>query len=386
VTIDPSDGHIVAMASSGNYGTTNFNYAAQSHRQTGSAFKVFVLMSLIHDYDGDPSQTYYVSRELQPGWLKGYPTYHVQTAEHSYQGNINVEKATVISDNTVFAQLDADVGPDKVRDTAYAMGITSHLDGIPAEGIGGLRIGVSPLEMADAYATLANGGYHIAPTAITKVVFPDGSTVNLGDPPRKQVFTDGEAYEATKVLKQVITSGTGTAADIGCPAAGKTGTTSNYTDAWFVGYTPKLSTSVWVGYPNATTSMNDVNGLGPGFGGTLAAPIWHDYMAKATNGYCGDFPTPTIPWHGTAFVGQFATTGSSNGGFSSSGGGGSQNGGGGSGTGAYNNPTLYAHPPQPQAKPVTPPGARGSPPSGFGNGHGGHSGGGHSGGAGVKSH
>src|SRR5581483_4120134 len=206
VTIDPSNGHIVAMASSSSYGATNFNYAAQSHRQTGSAFKVFVLMTLIHNYDGDPSQTYYNSHELLPGWLKGYPTYHVQTAEHSYQGNINVEKATVISDNTVFAQLDADVGPDKVRDTAYAMGITSHLDGIPAEGIGGLRIGVSPLEMADAYATLANGGYHIPATAITKVVFPDGSAVNLGDPPRTQVFSDGEAAAATNILKQVITS------------------------------------------------------------------------------------------------------------------------------------------------------------------------------------
>src|SRR5581483_8061303 len=120
--------------------------------------------------------------------------------------------------------------------------------------------------------------------------------------------------------------------------------------------TPKLSTSVWVGYPNATTSMNDVNGLGPGFGGTLAAPIWHDYMVNATNGYCGDFPPPTHPWHGTAFVGQFASTGTSNGGFPNSSGG-SQNGGG--GTSAYNNPTLFAHPPQPPSHALTPPGARG---------------------------
>ncbi len=109
----------------------------------------------------------------------------------------------------------------------------------------------------------------------------------------------------------MIQSGTGTAADYGCPAAGKTGTTSNYTDAYFDGYTPQLATAVWVGYPNATTSMNDVNGLGPGFGGTLAAPIWHDYMSVASNGYCGDFPSPAVPWHGTAFFGNFATTGNS---------------------------------------------------------------------------
>ncbi len=309
VSIDPSDGHIVAMASTSSYGQTKFDYATQAHRQTGSAFKVFVLMTLIHDYDGDPNRTYYDSHELLPGWLPGYPSYRVQTAEHSYQGNISVTKATTLSDNTVYAQLDADVEPDKVRGTAYAMGITSHLDGLPAEGIGGLRIGVSPLEMADAYATLASGGVHTAPTAITKVAFPNGTVVNLGDPPHQRVFPYGQAYAATQVLKTVIQSGTGTAAGYGCPAAGKTGTTSDYTDAWFVGYTPQLSTSVWVGYPNSTESMDDVNGLGPGFGGTLAAPIWRDFMEQARDGYCADFTDPSVPWHGTPFIGRYATTG-----------------------------------------------------------------------------
>ena len=114
-------------------------------------------------------------------------------------------KATTLSDNTVYAQLDADVGPDEVRSTAYAMGITSHLDGLPAEGIGGLRIGVSPLEMADAYATLANGGVHIAPTAITKVVFPDGPSSTSAIRPHKRVFPYGQAYAATQVLKTVVT-------------------------------------------------------------------------------------------------------------------------------------------------------------------------------------
>jgi penicillin-binding protein 1A len=366
VTIDPSNGHIIAMASSSSYDKTNFNFAAQAHRQTGSAFKIFVLMTLIHDYNGDPDQTYYNSHELLPGWLPGYPTYHVQTSEHSYLGDINITKATALSDNTVFAQLDADVGPDKVRDMAYAMGITSHLDGIPAEGIGGLRVGVSALEMADAYATIANGGYHIPPTAITKVAFADGSSVNLGDPPRKQVFSDGEAAAAINVMKGVITGGTGTAADYGCPAAGKTGTTSNYTDAWFVGFTPKLSTAVWVGYPNATTSMNDVNGLGPGFGGTLAAPIWHDYMSQASDGFCGDFPPPTHPWQGTAFVGQFASTGNSGSG-APGGSGTNTTGNGTTGANQYTNPNLSQQ--TPQSPPGTSTGAGNTPPPGFGNGH-----------------
>ena len=88
------------------------------------------------------------------------------------------------------------------------------------------------------------------------------------------MFSQGEAYAGTQTLETVLQYGTGTSANYGCPAAGKTGTTSNYTDAWFVGYTPKLSTAVWVGYPNSDVYMNDVNGLGPGYGGTLAAPIW----------------------------------------------------------------------------------------------------------------
>jgi penicillin-binding protein 1A len=304
-TVDPANGHILAIASSSSYSQTSFDYATQAHRQPGSSFKVFVLMTLIHDFHGDPNQTFYNSHFLAAGWLPGYPDYTVHTAEDSYQGDINVTKATVLSDNTVFAQLDADLTPDKVRATAYAMGVTSHLDAIPAEAIGGLRIGVTPLEMADAYATLANGGSHVPATIINKVVFPDGSVDNLGDTPPKRVFTDGEAYAATQVLKQVITSGTGTAAGYGCPAAGKTGTANNLENAWFVGYTPRMSTAVWVGYPQGNIPMAD------GFGGALAAPIWHDYMQEASSSYCGDFPQPTDAFEGTAFFGKYSVTGGS---------------------------------------------------------------------------
>ena len=194
----------------------------------------------------------------------------------------------------MFAQLAQDEGMDKVTATAHAMGITSPLTNYPSEVLG--AVAVSPLEMADAYATLASGGIHHPATAISSVVFSDKSVSNLGDSPGNRVFTAGEAYAGTQVLKTVIQSGTGTAADYGCPAAGKTGTTSNFTDAYFAGYTPQLATAVWVGYPNSTISMNDVNGLGPGFGGTLSAPIWHDYMQQASNGYCGDFPQPTDPF------------------------------------------------------------------------------------------
>ncbi|MEA2198625.1 MAG: penicillin-binding protein [Solirubrobacteraceae bacterium] len=303
VTVNPANGNILAMANSTTYQQSQFDYATQANRQTGSAFKVFALMALIHDYQGNPNTTYYTSKQLVPGWLPGYPTYGVETSEHTYQGTINITKATVLSDNTVFAQLAADIGFKKLDAMAHAMGITSPLQGNPSEVIGGLYKGVSALQMADAYATVANGGYHYPATVISKVILANGTVVNLGSPQPTQVFTPAEAYAAIQVLKGVITSGTGTAANYGCPAAGKTGTTSNYTDAWFVGFTPQLSTAVWVGYPTETTSMNDVNGLGPGFGGTLAAPIWHTYMREAEAGYCGDFTAPTTQFVGKPFYG-----------------------------------------------------------------------------------
>ena len=293
-------------------------------------------MTLIHDYDGDPNQTYYTSKFLPAGWLPSNPTWSVHTAEDTYQGTINITKATILSDNTVFAQLVVDLGPQKMDAIAHQMGITTQLDGLPAEVIGGLRIGVTPLEMADAYATLANGGYHIPPTIIDHVVFPDGSVDNsLGHPARTKVFSYGEVYEAIRVLKGVITSGTGTAANYGCPAAGKTGTAENLDNAWFVGFTPRLSTAVWVGYPQGNVPMSN------GFGGTLAAPIWHDFMESASDGYCGDWMPPAVSWHGTQFFGPHAATkvvapsgkGSSTG----------------TPTNPSDNPTLFAAPPQPPA-------------------------------------
>ncbi len=365
-SVDPSNGHIVALAQSATWGQTKVFYPVMAHRQPGSSFKVFALMTLIHDYDGDPNKTYYTSKFLPAGWLPSDPTWSVHTAEQTYQGTINITRATTVSDNTVYAQLAADLGYGKLDATAHKMGVTSPLDGNPAEVIGGLRVGVTPLEMADAYATLANGGSHIAPTIITKVVFPDGSVVNMGDPKPHRVFSDGETYAATQVLKTVITSssGTGTAANYGCPAAGKTGTAENEDNAWFVGYTPRLATGVWVGYPQGNISMGSY-----GFGGTAAAPIWHDFMLSASNGYCGDWTPPATPWTGTAFTGPHAASGPA-----SAGGFGGAGGGGGSG---YHNPSLFAQPPQP-----APAGGGGGAGGGAGPGAGAGAGGG-PGGAGA---
>jgi penicillin-binding protein 1A len=305
VSIDPANGNIVAMASSGTYQESNFNLAAQGHRQPGSSMKVYVLTTAIRQ-GVDPDATTYESRVLNLN-LPEYGPWRVTTAEGSACGcSMSIREATQASDNTVFAQMDLDLGPENVRETAYDMGIETTLDAVPAEGIGGLRIGVTPLEMANGYATLADGGIRNTPRAVTRVEFPNGDVDEPEEGERQRVFSDGVAYEVTDILKGVIEGGTGTAANIGCPAAGKTGTTDDFTDAWFVGYTPKLSTAVWVGHPNARSTLG-----GSAFGGTLAAPIWHDYMLTAKGDFCEDFPAPEDPVTYEPFYGEYANGGTS---------------------------------------------------------------------------
>ncbi len=309
VTVNPTNGEIVAMAQNTTYGLgsgqTTINYATGALRQTGSAFKVFSLMDLIKAQDGDPNATYYDSKLLNAGWLSADPKWAVHTSELSYEGVINVTRATAESDNTVYAQLGVDLGLQNVLNTAYSMGITTKQQAFYPAIIGGLNPGVTPLQMADAYATLASGGLHYTPTIINSVKLPSGKRENMLDTKPNRVFTQGQAYEGTQTLKTVLQYGTAAGDDPnGCPAAGKTGTTSNYTDAYFVGYTPQLSTAVWVGYGKGEAeSMTDVNGLGPGFGGTLAAPIWKQFMESASRGFCGDFPVPAEPFVGTAYNG-----------------------------------------------------------------------------------
>jgi penicillin-binding protein 1A len=303
VAVDPTNGKIRAMASSGSYTTRNFNLAAQGHRQPGSAFKTFVLTAAIRK-GVDPNSTSYTSKPLNIDDPK-FGHWEVKTFGNSYIGTVSLTRATLSSDNTVYAQLILDLGPKAVCETAKLLGITTKLDCYPAEGLGGLTRGVTPLEMAGAYATLASGGVRHRPTGIEKVVFPDGKSENLANSKGKRVLTDGEAYEVTKILKMNVQSGTGTAANYGCPAAGKTGTTDEAKDAWFVGYTPAISAAVWVGYPDAGVAMPGAQG------GTYAAPVWHAFMLPAHGEYCDDFPAPTEPAQFSPFFGKYSSTGSS---------------------------------------------------------------------------
>ncbi len=312
VTINPHNGYIEAMAESESYDESQYNLASQGHRQPGSTFKAIVLADAL-SRGVDPNSTYYLSHTLSPGWLTGYPEYEVKTFENTSSGkSINLVAATLASDNTVYAQLAADLGEETVTQMAYKLGVREHLYSYPAEALGGLTVGVSPLEMADVYATLADGGWRNTPIAITKVVFPDGHTdTNWGKPHRVKVLSDGVTSEETEILHQNVLGGTATRSAINCPTAAKTGTTSNLVDAWLDGYTPNYSTSVWMGYPNKLVPMTDVHGE-PQQGGYLPAEIWHAYMAAVTEGEsCAQFSAPTEPISYQPFFGKFASTGQS---------------------------------------------------------------------------
>jgi len=284
-SVDPETGEIVALASTEGYASeAQFNYAWQAHRQPGSSFKTFVLTTAIKQ-GIDPDSTYYDGSSPKTLDLPGGGTWTVNNAEGEGGGTMDLTSATWHSVNVVFAQLDLDVGSENVTETAEEMGITAPLESVPAEGIGGLAIGVTPLEMASAYATLANGGVHHDPTAISKVEFPNGKVDESGTDDDDRVLTPGEAYEVTRILEGVITSGTGAGyTSTACTSAGKTGTSEEESDAWFVGYTPRFSTAVWVGHPQTREYT--------GYGGTTAGPIWQSYMESAQEGECEEFEVP----------------------------------------------------------------------------------------------
>ena len=318
-SIDPSNGEIVALASTQRYSlTSQFNFAAHAHRQPGSSFKVYDLTTAI-EQGIDPDSTYYNGSSPVTLTTPGGSSWTVNNAEPG-GGVMPLTQATWDSVNAVFAQLGLDVGPANIAKTAYQMGITSPL-GVkgardipckvgphcyipPADVIGGLSVGVTPLEQADAYATLANGGTHHDTTAIDRVVFPNGKVDEPSASEGKRVLTPGQAYEVTKVLEGVITQGTGAGyTDMGCQAeAGKTGTSEGLSDAWFVGYTPLYSTAVWTGHPLSRAST--------GFGGPTSGPIWRSYMEAAQGGDCPDFQVPSSLPTLSAFHGKHTASGS----------------------------------------------------------------------------
>jgi penicillin-binding protein 1A len=308
VAIDPRNGAIRALTSVAPGGVQFFDLAAQGRRQAGSAFKPFVLTRAIEDRI-NPWATKYLSAPFEGPPSNGKP-WNVETYDKTYEGRIPIADATLLSDNTVYARLTMDVGPDKVVDLAKSMGVTSPIQPVPSIGLG--TASISPLELASAYSTFAAGGLHAKPYLIRDVEFPDGreDSDEQGPKDRTRVLDQQVVAEVTKILEANVEQGTGTNAQIGRPAAGKTGTTDDYSDAWFAGYTPQLATAVWVGYPKGRIPMTDVHGIAVA-GGTFPAAIWGAFMKQALSGKPGaDFagPDSTVDWKRYCGRYQFART------------------------------------------------------------------------------
>jgi penicillin-binding protein 1A len=303
VSIDPKTGQIRAMAIAQNDKPISFDIAADGQRQAGSTFKTFVLTQAVNRKI-NPWSTQYLSAPFT-----GPNNWHVQTFEHTYSGRIPITQATLLSDNTVYARMTLDLGPKPIADLAASMGIQSHLKPVDSIGLG--ANGISPLDLASAYATLAAGGIARQPSIVTKVDFPNGDTENASKPKGRRVVDPKVVGIVTKILEQNVQRGTGTAAALaGRPAAGKTGTTDSFADAWFAGWVPQLATVVWVGYPTGEKPMKGIHGIPGVTGGTLPAQIWHTYMTDALKGQpVVQFASPGTPpykkWCGKY---QFART------------------------------------------------------------------------------
>lgn len=292
VSIDPRNGAIRAMTAVAPGNSANqFNFATSAQRQAGSTFKTFALAAAV-EQGMNPYATTYLSAPFTYRPDKTCdPTlpscvWNVTTYEHTYHGVEPVATATYQSDNTVYARLSLDVGPQNIADMAQKLGVRSPLqvNGYTPPSIALGSMAITPLDEASAYATLAAGGIYSKPMAITKVVLANGQVdtqAHWGEPQRKRVIPDWVASTVTKVLEGNMLYGTGVGAHLaGHSDAGKTGTTDQYADAWFSGYAPSLEATVWIGYPKGEIPMLDVHGIavsGPSF----PATIWHLYMETA---------------------------------------------------------------------------------------------------------
>lgn len=277
VALDPTTGEILAMVGGTDFAAQQFNVAVQGRRQPGSSFKPFVLATSLAEG--------ILPEQVFDSAAKSFPLPNGQSwsVTGSSAGPMRLRTATEKSVNSIFAQLILDVGPEAVVATAEKMGLHAGISPVPAIALGGLDEGVSPLEMASAYGTLAAGGAHAQPYGLVNVVDGEGATVYSAEASVTAAIDPAVAYLTTDMLKGVISRGTGTGADIGRMAAGKTGTTQEYRDAWFVGYTPQIACAVWVGYPDAQREMTSVHG-GAVTGGSLPADIWQRFMSVAHEG------------------------------------------------------------------------------------------------------
>jgi penicillin-binding protein 1A len=287
VTIENATGEVKALVGGENFRDRPFNLATNGHRQPGSAFKPFILLAALDQGNYGPGSVFASHPKEFPFTNKDgvKDVFRVANYEDQYLGSASLTTATAQSDNSIYAELGMEVGRENVAGMANEMGIRTDLSTNPAMLLGGLKEGVTPLEMAFAYSTLANGGkrvcaewasYKCGPVAIKSV---DGE--DKPERKTKEVFSQEVADSAKTMLSYVITSGTGTRAQVGEFAAGKTGTTENYGDAWFCGFIDKYTTCVWVGYADKVQPMETEYAGSPVAGGTWPAAIWQSFMSQA---------------------------------------------------------------------------------------------------------
>ncbi|MDQ3720392.1 MAG: transglycosylase domain-containing protein, partial [Actinomycetota bacterium] len=280
VAIENKTGEVKAMVGGQDFDKTPFNLATNGHRQPGSAFKPFTLIAALQK-GVSPEATFTSKKKVLPG------NFEVNNYEDSYAGVSSLRSATSTSDNSVYAELGLQVGTKRIARLARRMGVRTPVSTNPAMTLGGLKQGLTPLELAYSYSTIANRGVRVSgslagqaggPVGVEKVQGSDIEDANKKV--RKRVFSPEVAEQTRQLLAGVISDGTGKAASIGEFAAGKTGTTENYGDAWFVGFNDELTVAVWVGYADKLREMKTEYSGGPVAGGTFPAEIWRDVMAN----------------------------------------------------------------------------------------------------------
>ena len=297
VAIDPATGQIRALVGGKNFNKVKLNTATQAHRQAGSSFKPFTLTAAVQQKISPKSVWNGPSQIDIPSPLCKNPD-GTDWTPHNYAdesgGTMTLLDATAHSVNTIFAQLVVTVGPQSVADVAHLMGIQSDLAAVCSITLG--TNDVTPMEMTDAFATLASRGVHHDVSSISQVRSAEGKSLFKAQIQGEQVLRQNDADLVTLALQGVVSHGTGVAANLsGRPAAGKTGTTQDFTDAWFCGYVPQLTTCVWVGYTKGRIPMHNIEGYANVVGGTLPAVIWHDFMSEAlANVPVKGFATPSF--------------------------------------------------------------------------------------------
>ncbi len=270
VSIDPRTHFVKALVGGTDYKSSEFNRATQALRQPGSSFKPFVYYTAFASGKFTPDT---IIDDSPVGYRDGSGWYYPKNFDHTFEGSITVRHALELSRNVPAVKIGKAVGLTKVIETCRILGITSPMEPVTSLPLG--AIGVSPFQMASAYATIANYGWQSPSTMIMRVTDSSGNVI-LDNTPKPELVLDSWA-SATMIntMQSVITNGSGKHADIGRPAAGKTGTTSEGKDVWFIGTVPQLTTAIWVGRDDNKSLSSGVTG------GEMVAPIWRDFMLKA---------------------------------------------------------------------------------------------------------